>query len=73
MVKDIMNLILEKNTKLEMGKRRGPASDGGYMVVKVIDDKIQLLATTILSKSNSAFTLLKQLESIRGLLIDLSE
>ncbi|MCE9500273.1 MAG: YaaR family protein [Leptospira sp.] len=73
MVKEILNLIIEKNTKLEMAKRRGSSDNKILMTVKIIDEKIQLLATTILNKSNSAFTLLKQLESIRGLLFDMTE
>jgi uncharacterized protein YaaR (DUF327 family) len=43
------------------------------MTVKILDENIQILASTMLSPQNSAFSLLKQLERIRGLLMDLKE
>lgn len=44
-----------------------------YHVVKIIDEKIQILAELIMNEGNSAFKLLKSLTDIRGLLLDIQE
>lgn len=72
-VRKIIQLIIEKNTKLVLAKRRGEADQKILHTVKIIDENIQLLATTMVNKNNSAFALLKQIEKIRGLLFDMSK
>jgi|JI9StandDraft_1071089.scaffolds.fasta_scaffold00573_8 uncharacterized protein YaaR (DUF327 family) len=73
LVKDITNTILKNNTHLSQAKQRGRNDKKVLMTVKILDENIQILATTMLSPQNSAFSLLKQLERIRGLLMDLKE
>lgn len=73
LVKDITNSILKNNTQLVQAKQRGRNDKKILMTVKIIDENIQILASTMLSPQNSAFSLLKQLEKIRGLLMDLKE
>ena len=73
LVKDITNTILKNNTQLSQAKQRGRNDKKVLMTVKILDENIQILASTMLSPQNSAFSLLKQLERIRGLLMDLKE
>ena len=73
LVKDITNAILKSNTHLVQARQRGRMDKKVLMTVKVIDDNIQILAMTMLNPANSAFSLLKQIEKIRGLLLDLSK
>lgn len=73
LVKDITNEILKNNTKLMQARQRGRNDKKILLTVKIIDENIHILASTMLSPSNSAFNLLKQLEKIRGLLMDLKE
>ena len=54
-------------------QQRGRNDKKILMTVKILDENIQILASTMLSPQNSAFSLLKQLERIRGLLMDLKE
>ncbi len=39
--------------------------------LKILDEKLHIMTLTIQSENNSAFRILKQLEDIRGLLIDI--
>lgn len=73
LVKDITNAIIKSNTQLVQARQRGRMDKKVLMTVKVIDDNIQILAMTMLNPANSAFSLLKQIEKIRGLLLDLSK
>ncbi len=73
LVKDIIDEILKKNTVLTEAKKRGRNDQKVLIIVKVIDQNIQILAQTMLSPHNSAFGLLKQMEKIRGLLRDIKE
>ncbi|MBK8398400.1 MAG: DUF327 family protein [Leptospiraceae bacterium] len=73
LVKDITNTILKNNTQLTQARQRGRNDKKILMTVKVLDENIQILASTMLSPHNSAFSLLKQIERIRGLLMDLKE
>jgi uncharacterized protein YaaR (DUF327 family) len=73
LVKDIINAIMKSNTMLVQARQRGKNDKKILMSVKIIDDNIQLLAMTMLSPNNSAFNLLKQIEKIRGLLMDLKQ
>jgi uncharacterized protein len=73
LIKDITNAILKHNIELVQARQRGRNDKKILMTVKVIDQNIQILATTMLSTNNSAFHLLKQLDRIRGLLLDLQK
>ena len=73
LVKDITNTILKNNTQLTQARQRGRNDKKILMTVKILDENIQILASTMLSPQNSAFSLLKQIERIRGLLMDLKE
>jgi uncharacterized protein YaaR (DUF327 family) len=73
LVKDITNAIIKSNTSLVQARQRGRMDKKVLMTVKVIDENIQLLAMTMLNPANSAFGLLKQIERIRGLLLDLNK
>jgi uncharacterized protein YaaR (DUF327 family) len=73
LVKSITQEILKKNMTLVQAKQRGRSDKKILMTVKIIDENLQILATTMLNPSNSAFTLLKQVERIRGLLMDINQ
>lgn len=73
LVKEITNHILQTNVQIVQARRRGRHDKKMLLTVKVIDENLQILATTMLSPYNSAFALLKQIEKIRGLLMDLQE
>ncbi len=73
LIKEITNAIIKNNMKLSMARQRGRADKKILMTVKIIDENIQLLAMTMLNPANSAFSLLKQIEKIRGLLMDIKE
>ena len=69
----ILESILKNNTQLTQARQRGRNDKKILMTVKILDENIQILASTMLSPQNSAFSLLKQIERIRGLLMDLKE
>jgi uncharacterized protein YaaR (DUF327 family) len=73
LVKDIVNAIMKNNMKLSQARQRGRTDKKILMTVKIIDENIQILAMTMLNPANSAFSLLKQLERIRGLIMDILE
>ncbi|TGL15158.1 YaaR family protein [Leptospira meyeri] len=70
-IKQIAELILRKNYKVMQAPQRGRNDQKDVRYVKVVDEKLDLLAKTMFSPNNSAFVILKQLDEIRGLLIDL--
>jgi uncharacterized protein YaaR (DUF327 family) len=70
-IKQIAQLILKKNHKVIQVPSRGRNDTKDIRYVKILDDKLDLLANTMFSPTNSAFAILKQLDEIRGLLIDL--
>lgn len=69
-IKQIASLILKKNYKIQQAPLRGRNDQRDIRFVKIVDEKLDILARTMFSPSNSAFTILKQLDEIRGLLID---
>ncbi len=69
----IAKLTLSKNVKVEMMKRNRSNQDQVVQsVIKVIDERLQKMVTLMHSPQNSAFTILRSIEEIRGLLINLS-
>lgn len=70
-IKHIAKLILEKNHKILQAPSRGRNDPKDIRYVKILDEKLDILAKTMFSPTNSAFSILKQLDDIRGLLIDI--
>lgn len=73
LIKEITSAIVKNNMQLTQARQRGRNDKKILMSVKIIDENIQILAMTMLNPGNSAFSLLKQVEKIRGLLMDLKE
>jgi len=70
MVKSILKMLLDSDTSVEtLQRRRRDRAD--FVIIDKINDRLDLIATTISQKSNKAFNLLKTIEEIRGLLLDL--
>lgn len=73
-IKLILTAILEKNTGFQ--KLRTPirhsSSHKEYTVVEHIDNKLKILAETITDPRNTAFQILKQMDTVRGLLLDIN-
>ncbi|MFA4795862.1 YaaR family protein [Leptospira kirschneri] len=73
-IQAIIKAVIDQNMRVETlsRKMKGEAKKI-YHVVKIIDEKIQILAELIMNEENSAFKLLKSLTDIRGLLLDIQE
>ena len=72
LVIQIAKLTLKRNTKVEMMKRNRSSDDHVVQsIIKVIDERLQKMVNLMHSKENTAFAILKSIEEIRGLLIDL--
>ncbi|MFW5770693.1 MAG: DUF327 family protein [Spirochaetota bacterium] len=70
LVRSIMKMLLDSDTSVEtLQRRRRDRAD--FVIVDKINDRLDLIATTLTQKSNKAFNLLKTIEEIRGLLLDL--
>ncbi|EKP12545.1 YaaR family protein [Leptospira borgpetersenii] len=73
-IKSITKAVIDQNMRVEtLAKRMKGETKKIYHVVKIIDEKIQILAELIMNEGNSAFKLLKSLTDIRGLLLDIQE
>ncbi|MDL5246152.1 YaaR family protein [Leptospira weilii] len=73
-IQTITKSVIDQNMRVEtLSKRIKGEAKKIYHVVKIIDEKIQILAELIMNEENSAFKLLKSLTDIRGLLLDLQE
>ncbi len=70
-IKEIAELILKDNYKVQQAPRRNRTDEKDLRYVKIIDEKLHILASTMFSSTNSAFALLRQFEDIRGFLVDL--
>ena len=73
LVRDILKMILEqgfKSQKLELSNREKRLGRAEKTIVKQIDEGLVRLSQMI-TRSNNAFDLLKQIEEIRGLIFDL--
>jgi uncharacterized protein YaaR (DUF327 family) len=74
LVKNIAELQLKKNMKIETLKRK--TTSGKEIIlsyVKIIDEKLHKMMLAIQSKKNTAFEILRNLKEIRGLLLDLKQ
>ncbi|MDI7163702.1 YaaR family protein [Leptospira santarosai] len=73
-IKAITKAVIDQNMRVEtLSRRMKGETKKIYHVVKIIDEKIQILAELIMNEGNSAFKLLKSLTDIRGLLLDIQE
>ncbi|TGK03161.1 DUF327 family protein [Leptospira langatensis] len=71
-VQGILKEVMERNTSLETLRTRvRGGSEKVYQVIQVVDEKIHTLADFIIHPENSTFDLMKRMEDIRGLLVDL--
>lgn len=73
-IQAIIKAVIDQNMRVETLSRKikGEAKKI-YHVVKIIDEKIQILAELIMNEGNSAFKLLKSLTDIRGFLLDIQK
>ena len=73
LIRKILKMILEngfKSQKLDLSNREKRLGRAEKTIVKQIDDGLVKLSQMI-TRSNNAFDLLKQIEEIRGLVFDL--
>lgn len=70
MVRSILKMLLDSDTSVEtLQRRRRDRAD--FVIIDKINDRLDKIASTISQKNNKAFNLLKTIEEIRGLLLDL--
>ena len=73
-VSQIAKMTLKKNIsfeKMKQRKRNGKVIE--LSVVKYIDERLQKMVLVLASPQNSAFSLLRNIEEIRGMLMDLRQ
>ncbi|MCB1309625.1 MAG: DUF327 family protein [Leptospiraceae bacterium] len=73
-VKNIAAITLRRNTRVQKVKRRNRNGEMVELsVLEIIDERLQKMAHLMQSPGNSAFQLLKTVEEIRGILLDVRE
>ncbi|EQA45212.1 PF03885 family protein [Leptospira broomii serovar Hurstbridge str. 5399] len=71
-VQAILREVMDRNTSVEtLRSRARGGSEKIYQLINTVDDKVQTLADFIIHPDNSTFDLMKRMEDIRGLLVDL--
>ncbi|PJZ71085.1 hypothetical protein CH373_00750 [Leptospira perolatii] len=71
-VQGILKQVMERNSSVDtLRSRVRGGNDKIFQIVNVIDDKIQTLADFIIHPENSTFDLMKRMDDIRGMLVDL--
>ncbi len=74
LVRAIARETLKQNVRLKKIRKRNRHGDEIELsVVEFIDDRLQRMANLIHAPGNSAFQILKAVEEIRGILIDVRE
>lgn len=71
LVKAIANQLLKDNVKVAKLKRRVKGGDVELSVVQIIDERLHRMMIMLQSNENTAFQILRNLDEIRGLLMDL--
>lgn len=73
LVRKILSGTLKLNTRVETVARKGKGTGEKVELryVRILDEKIGLMAGLIHSKQNAAFGILRALEEVRGILLDL--
>jgi len=67
--KILKHLLDDSYEKVTIPRRRRDKAD--YVIINIINDKVESLAKTLATTQNKAFALMKTLEEIRGLICDL--
>ncbi|MBX7059236.1 MAG: YaaR family protein [Leptospirales bacterium] len=74
LVAAIARETLRRNTRIRKIRRRSRSGDEVELsIVEFVDERLQRMANLIHSRGNSAFQILKAVEEIRGILIDVRE
>ena len=72
LIKDILQDIQRKNVKIETAQRKNRNDERVLRTVRIVNEKLQILAKIIIDPNNAAFQKLKEeLHDIRGLLLDI--
>ena len=72
LIKEILVDIQKKNVRIETAQRKNRNDQGVLRTVRIINEKLQILAKIIVDPNNAAFQKLKEeLHDIRGLLLDI--
>ncbi len=72
-VTEIAKETLRINVQAKKLQFKRRSQEYEHTVIHVIDQRLQKMALVMLSRDNSAFALLKSVEEIRGLLLDMRE
>ena len=67
--KVLKHLLDDSYEKVTIPRRRRDKAD--YVIINIINEKVESLAKTLATTQNKAFALMKTLEEIRGLICDL--
>lgn len=72
-IRSLLLVIIKKNTRVhkQFTPIRGSSLKKEYTHIEILDDKLKILAETISHHQNSAFQILKQMDSIKGFLLDI--
>lgn len=73
LVKEIAARTIEMNVRINKVRKKGRRDDFELTTVHIIDDRLHKMAMVMQSPNNSAFSILKTLDEIRGLLLDLKK
>ena len=73
-VRKIARETLRKNVRVKKLRRKNRRNEIVELnVIEILDDRLQKMALMMQSPANSAFTLLKTMDEIRGILLDVRE
>jgi uncharacterized protein YaaR (DUF327 family) len=74
LVKDIVKATISTNLQLKKMKRRSRSGeDMELTVLRVVDERLRSMVAMLHSPRNSAFQLMKSMDEIRGLLLDVKD
>jgi uncharacterized protein YaaR (DUF327 family) len=71
LVRSIAREILKSNMRVTKLRRKVRGNDVELNVLEIIDDRLHRMMMALQSKSNTGFQILRNLDEIRGLLMDL--
>ena len=72
-ITSIMELTLKQNTVIKNISFRRRDDDQTFQIIKVINQELHMLNHIIIKKENAAFNLMKKIENIKGLLLDIKK
>jgi uncharacterized protein YaaR (DUF327 family) len=72
-IRSLLQVIIKNNTRVQkqFTPIRGSSLKKEYSHIEIVDEKLKILAETIAHHQNSAFQILKQMDSIKGFLLDI--